>query len=133
DGEKIWRVLEAAPLDRVAELVHELPAADRRLHAHGLAGEVADKSDLVEQLIDIGDIAVTVAAYRSLARREPVGFWDSLGYAPRRDKSRTAGSELAPKLMPLMFTTDLPRNGSLQKSSPIASGGVGRRSSSSTG
>src|SRR5882757_8168740 len=62
----------------------------------------------------------------------PVSIQQPASAAPR-DKARTAGSEIAPKLMPLMLTTDLPRYGSLQKSSPIASGGVGRRSSSSTG
>src|ERR1044072_5407627 len=62
----------------------------------------------------------------------PVSIQQPASAAPR-DKARTAGSEIAPKASPVMLTTDLPRNGSLQKSSPIASGGVGRRSSSSTG
>src|SRR5258708_15465070 len=43
DGEKIRRVLRAAAAYRVTELVDELPAADRGLHAHRLAGKVADQ------------------------------------------------------------------------------------------
>ncbi len=62
----------------------------------------------------------------------PVSIQQPASAAPR-ESARTAGSEIAPKLIPLMFTTDLARNGSLQKPSPIASGGVGSRSSSSTG
>src|SRR5258708_32303303 len=54
-------------------------------------------------------------------------------FAAPRDSARTAGSEIAPKLIPLMLTTDLARKGFSQKSAPIASGGVGRRASSSTG
>src|SRR5258708_37301874 len=54
-------------------------------------------------------------------------------FAAPRDSARTAGSEIAPKLIPLMLTTDLARKGFSQKSAPIASGGGGRRASSITG
>src|SRR6266704_3378797 len=206
DREKVGRVFRAAAIDRLAQLVDELPAADRGLDAHRLAGELADERDLVEQLVDVGDVAVAVRADRILVRRDAADPRDLLGDLDRRQhpalaglralrkldlerlhlgtggeilrllsreisiaiasavvggadlhddvavalemerrepalarvhpaagERRTAGSEIAPKLIPLMFTTDLARNGSLQKPSPIASGGVGSRSSSSTG
>src|SRR5258705_549133 len=62
----------------------------------------------------------------------PVSIQQPASAAPR-DSARTAGSEIAPKLMPLMLTTDFARKGSSQKSSPIASGGVGRRGSPTPG
>src|SRR3989442_3587256 len=62
----------------------------------------------------------------------PVSIQQPASAAPR-ESARTAGSEIAPKLIPLMFTTDLARNGSLQKPSPIASGGRGRQNPSTTG
>ncbi len=91
DREKIRRVLEAAAVDRVAQLVDELPAADCGLHAHRLAGEFADKSDLVEQLVDVGDIAVAVGTDRVLVGRDAADARDLLGHFRRRKHASLAG------------------------------------------
>src|SRR5882672_2966797 len=48
----------------------------------------------------------------------PVSIQQPASAAPR-DRARTAGSEIAPKLIPLMLTTDRAENGTLQYPSPI--------------
>jgi len=62
----------------------------------------------------------------------PVSIQQPATAAPR-ESARTAGFEIAPKLMPLMLTIERARNGWSQNPSPMMSGGVASFSHSCTG
>ena len=76
DDQEIRRHVQAAAIDRVAQVVDEAPPADRGLDADRLAGQIADVRDLVEQFIDIGDVVMPVRADRVLAHRNAAHLGD---------------------------------------------------------
>jgi hypothetical protein len=55
DRDEIGSAPIAAPQHGLAQLVHELPAADGRLDADRLAGASRTRADHVEQLVGVGE------------------------------------------------------------------------------
>src|SRR5688500_4955959 len=81
---EIGSVFTPAPKHRLAELVHEIPSADRGHNADRTPGEIAQIGDAVAQVIDVSDIMVTIGADRILFRRNAANARDFVRHLGRR-------------------------------------------------